>query len=117
MKNDSSIPIDSEQFLVFIEQSNIFDRTREFMKGYLTNWYNDHADTFIEDMRANLTMVLEHYHFYNTFVSITKNFNFDPPIDTISCTIRITDEKDICCSQYTAFYDKQLNVIDDVMKG
>ncbi|MCI9670187.1 MAG: hypothetical protein HFF49_01375 [Lawsonibacter sp.] len=112
-----SIPVDSGQFSAFIERSKIFDRTREIMRGYLTNWYSDNAETFTEDMRADLTTVLEQYHFYNAFVSIDKNFNFDPPLDTVTCTIRIADEEDDYCSQYSAIYDFHLNAIDDYMRG
>lgn len=61
-------------------KSKIFDTARQLMTGYLTNWYNDDAETFVEEMRADLSTVLEHYRFRNEFVSITKNFNFDPPI-------------------------------------
>jgi len=111
------IPVDPEQFSDFIAKSKIFDQTRELMKKCLTNWYNDDADTFMESMRADLATVLEQYHFYNEFVSITKNFNFDPSIDTVSCTIRISDNEDDCCARYRAVFDNQLNVIDDMMEG
>ena len=47
------------------------------MTRYLANWYNDDVETFVENMWADLSTVLEHYHFQNEFVSITKNFNFD----------------------------------------
>lgn len=72
----SVIPVDPEQFSKFINKSKIFDTTRQLMIGYLTNWYNDDAETFVENMRADLSTVLEHYHFRNEFVSITKNFMF-----------------------------------------
>lgn len=111
------IPVDPEQFSDFITKSKIFDQTREFMKGYLTNWFNYDADTFMESMRADLATVLEQFHFYNELVSITKNFNFDPPIDTVSCTIRISDNEDDCCARYRVVFDNQLNVIDDMMEG
>ena len=111
------IPVDSEQFSDFINKSKIFDQTHELMKGYLASWYNDDATAFVEYMRADLSTVMERYHFYNECVSITKNFNFDPPIDTVSCTIRINDEEDECCSSYCAVFDDQLNAIDDMMKG
>ncbi len=84
------------------------------MIGYLTNWYND-DETFVENMRADLSTVLEHYQFRNEFVSITKNFNFYPPMDTVSCAICITDEEGDCCSRYNAIFDFQLNAIDDYM--
>ena len=108
-----AIPVDPEQFSEFIDKSKIFDTTRQLMTGYLTNWNNDDAETFVEEMRADLSTVLEHYRFRNEFVSITKNFNFDPPIDTVSCTICITDEDGDCCSRYNAIFDFQLNAIDD----
>lgn len=84
------------------------------MLGYLTNWYND-DETFVENMRADLSTVLEHYQLRNEFVSITKNFNFDPPMDNVSCAICITNEEGDCCSRYNAIFDFQLNAIDDYM--
>lgn len=111
------IPIGPEQFSGFVEKYKIFDMTRQIMKRYLTNWYHDDAEAFAENMRADLPAVLERYHFYNEFVSITNNYNFDPPMETVSCTIRITDEEDGCCSRYTAVFDSQLNAADDYMKG
>ena len=113
----SVIPVDPEQFSEFIDKSKIFDITRQLMTGYLTNWYNDDAETFVENMRVDLSTVLEHYQFRNEFVSITKNFNFDPPMDTVSCTIHISDEDGDCCVRYTAIFDAKLNLIDDYMKG
>lgn len=113
----SVIPVDSEQFSGFIEQSKIFEITERLMREYLLNWYNDDAETFPEDMRADLSVVLKQYRFRNEFVSITKNFNFAPPMDTVSCTIHISDEDDDYCARYTAVFDDQLNVIDDYMKG
>lgn len=113
----SLIPVDPEQFSKFIDKSKIFDTTRQLMTRYLTNWYNDDAKTFAENMRGDLSAVLEHYHFQNEFVSITKNFNFDPPMDTVSCSIHISDEDDDCCARYTAVFDDHLKLIDDYMKG
>ncbi len=113
----SVIPVDPEQLSKFIDKSKIFDTTRQLMIGYLTNWYNDDAETFVENMWADLSTVLEHYQFRNKFVSITKNFNFDPPMDTVSCTICITDEEGDSCARYNAIFDFQLNAIDDYMRG
>ena len=115
--NPHFIPVDPERFSDFIDKSKIFDRTQELMKECLTNWCHGDADAFMESMRADLPTVLEQYHFYNELVCITKNFNFDPPIDTVSCTIRITDEEDDCCAHYRAVFDNQLNAVDDMMEG
>ena len=111
----SVIPVDPKQFSEFIDTSKIFDKTRQLMRGYLTNWYSDDAEMFVEDMRGDLATVLEKYRFHNEFVFITKNFNFDPPMDTISCTIHISDEDDDCCTRYTAVFDLQMNAIDEYM--
>ena len=111
-----SAPVHPEQFSIFIEKSRIFDKTRSSMQEYLKSWYKDDTDSFTECMRADLITVLEQYHFYNEFVSITKNFNFNPPIDMVSCTIRITDEEDDCCTRYRAIFDAQVNMIDDTME-
>jgi hypothetical protein len=113
----SMIPVDSERFSEFIDKSAIFEVTKQLMKEYLTNWFAADTETFAENMRADLVTVLERYHFHSEFVSITKNFNFDPPMDTVSCTIRISDEEDDCCVRYTAVFDDQLNVMDDYTKG
>lgn len=117
MSKQTGIPIDSEEFSRFIDSSEIFDRTTDLMKRYLTSWHNNDAESFREEMRADLTTVLERYQFYHEFVSITKNFNFDPPIDTVSCIIRITDAEGDCCTRYRAIFDTRLNVIDDTMKA
>lgn len=110
----SVIPVDSKQFSEFIEESKIFDITRQLMRTYLTSWYEEDAETFVAEMEADLPTVLSEYRFRNTFVSITKNFNFDPPMDTVSCTIHITDEGGYRTS-YRAVFDDCLNMIDDFL--
>lgn len=117
LKTQTGIPIDSYGFSRSIDSSEIFDRTTALMDTYLARWYNNDAESIVEDMRADLTTVLERYQFYHEFVSITKNFNFDPPIDTVSCIIRITDAEGDCYTRYRAIFDAQLNVIDDTLKA
>lgn len=58
MCKQAGIPIDSEKFSRFIDSSKIFDRTNDLMKGYLENWYKGSPETFLEDMRADLTTAL-----------------------------------------------------------
>lgn len=113
----SVLPVDSKKFSEFIENSKIFDKTRQLMREYLITWYQDDAETFVEEMEADLPAVLEQYHFRNEMVSITKNFNFDPPIDTVSCIIRISDGDGGYLFQYKAVFDERLNVLDDYMEG
>lgn len=110
------IPINSEQFSVFIDKSRIFDKTREFMKQYLTSWYEEYPDEFVECMQADVTTVLEQYHFCDKFVSITKNYLFDPPTDEVSCTIGINNENGNHCIHYETIFDDQLNMIDDFVE-
>lgn len=113
MSNHWEMPIDNEKFLRFINESNIFDRTRENMKGYLINWYKDSPSDFMECMRAPLETVLEKYHFYNNTVSFCKDLERE--LDYINCWIRITDEEDSFCCDYRTMYDYQLEAFDDTI--
>ena len=76
------------------------------MIEYLTNWYHDDVEAFVEKMRADLPAVLERYHFRNEFVSITKNFNFDPPWTLLTVPSVSTMKKAIialCTMQFLTF--------------
>ena len=66
-------------------------------------------------MRADLKTVMETYHFYNRMVSFNKNFEFDPPLDTITCMITINDDEDDYRMSYRAIFDYDMNIIDDVI--
>ena len=107
------LPINKDAFNDFIEQTNIFELTKQLMYTYLENWYIDNPDNFVEDMGADFATVLKTYHFYNETVSFNKNFNFEPPLDSIDCSIRITDAEDDCCTRYTTIFDYNLSAIDD----
>lgn len=107
------VPVDSFAFQNFIEKSNLFEKTHTSMMNCLTYWYQDEPKNFINDMRADLRTVLDTYHFYNAGVSISKNYSYTPPLDYISCYIRITDDEDDYCAEYTTFFDYGLNIFDD----
>lgn len=109
------ILIASKPFSDLIDQNGIVEKTLASMKRCLMSWYTEDTETFLEDMRANLATVLDCYHFRVEFVSLTKNFNFAPPVDEISCTINITDADNDCCARYRAVFDEQFNIIDDVV--
>ena len=79
------------------------------------NWYNDEREQFLDDMRADFDTVMEKYHFYDSMVSFNKNFEFDPPLDTITCIITINDDEDDYRMCYRAIFDYDMNIIDDVI--
>lgn len=110
-----NLPVNKEAFQDFIIQSDLFGLTRGLLNECLKNWYHNNPREFIQDMGANLDTVINKYHFCDEEVSITKNFNFKPALDCITCTIRITDEADDCCMSYKAVFDYELNVIDDIL--
>ena len=110
-----NLPVNSEAFQNFIIQSDLFELTRKSMYRCLENWYNDEPERFIQEMRATFDTMVKTYHFYNETVSITKNYNFEPVLDCITCTIRITDEEDDWCMRYKAIFDYELTIIDDVV--
>lgn len=107
--------MDEYAFSKFIEDSNIFQSTRDAMECRLKNWYDDEREQFVHDMRADLKTVMETYHFYNRMVSFNKNFEFDPPLDTITCIITINDDEDDYRMSYRAIFDYDMNIIDDVI--
>ncbi len=109
------LPMDKHAFSEFIENSDIFRLTRDAMKQCLTNWYDDERDQFVDNLRADFDTVMRTYRFYDTMVSFNKNFNFDPPLDTITCIITINDEENDYCLSYRAIFDYDLNIIDDVI--
>lgn len=109
------IPIDREAFSEFVEQSGIFGTAQKSMGQCLKNWYIDGWEPFTDDMRADLETVMRTYRFHNAMVSFNKDFHFDPPLDTITCTITINDDEDDHCMFYRAIFDCDLNIIDDVI--
>ena len=109
-------PMDRYAFGKFIEESDIFRLTRDAMECCLRNWYHDERAQFVHDMRADLKTVMEPYHFYNRMVSFNKNFEFDMPLDTITCMITINDEEDDDCASYLATFDYDLDIIDDSLE-
>ena len=48
-------------------------------------------------------------------VSFNKNFEFDIPLDTITCIITINDDEDDYRMSYRAIFDYDMNIIDDVI--
>ena len=109
------LPIDQHDFSAFIEASDIFKLTRDAMRRCLENWYRDECDQFVENLRADFDTVMGTYRFHDTMVSFNKDFNFDTPLDTISCKITIHDAEDDYCLSYQAIFDYDLNMIDDVV--
>ena len=66
-------------------------------------------------LRADFDTVMEKYHFHDRMVSFNKNFEFEPPLDTITYIIAINDDEDSHCASYRAIFDYDMNIIDDVL--
>lgn len=109
------LPIDSAAFDTFIEESNLFALTQDALCYCLKNWYEEEPEQFIENLRADLPTVMKTYRFENTMVSFNKNFNFEPPLDTISGKLTIYDSEGGYCMRYRAVFDYDLNIIDDIL--
>ncbi len=108
--------IDPTEFSNFIETSNIFEKTLSMMKLYITEWYAENTDDFLECMGSELEVVLDEYSFFNRSVHFVKNFNFDPPNqDYIHCIIDIKDKKGDIRTSYKAIFDYYLNAEDDTL--
>lgn len=109
-------PIDKDAFDVFIEESRIFELTRENLRQNLEYWYyKEDPEQFVENLWADFETVMRTYHFNNRMVSFNKNYNFEPPMDTISCEITIYDAEESYCMTYKAVFDYEFNVLDDIL--
>lgn len=107
-------PMDKNAFSSFIEESNLFRMTKEYLWVNLESWYREEPEQFIENLWADFDTVMKTYRFESTMVSFNKNFNFEPPLDTISCKITIYDSEGDYCTTYKAVFDYDLNVLDDM---
>lgn len=108
-----NVPINTNEFQLFVTENNLFETTRTLMTNYLKVWYEEDKDKFIEQMRADFETVIASYRFKNQGVSISKNYSYEPPQDYISCWILIFDNEEDYCAEYTAFFDYALYCFDD----
>ena len=107
------VPINKNDYEEFVSESKIFKKTSDLMIKCLSNWYKEDKESFIKDMWNDLDTVINTYKFEEDGVSISKSYSYEPPLDYISCWIRIYDSEGSYCIEYTAFFDYDLNCIDD----
>ncbi len=108
--------MDSQIFSSFIKDNHLFDKTKENLMLCLNHFYKTEQERFHEMFQADLDQVINTYVFENEGVSFSKSFSYDPPLDYISVWIRIYDREKDYLAEYTAFYDLELNQIDDRLK-
>ena len=109
-------PIESQIFSEFISNNDLFNKTKENLVQCLNNFYKTDQVRFDEMFEADLDQVINTYVFKNGGVSLGKSFCYDPPLDYTSVWIRIYDNENEYLAEYTAFYDLELNCIDDQLK-
>lgn len=107
------VKIDLKEFDNFIFDNNLFDITKKNLIKYLKNYWYDDEIGFIDDMYSNLETVLKKYNFLNDGYSFNKSYSYNPPLDYISVWIYIYDENNSYVCMYKAFYDYNLELIDD----
>lgn len=108
-----NILINNQLFQSFIDENKLFEKTFELMLSYLKTWQEDNAKQFIEELWVDFDTVVKTYHFEHHKISISKNYLYDPPLDYISCHIRIYNVEDIYCGEYMAYFDCNLDCFDD----
>lgn len=110
------IPMDWQMFSEFIQDNCLFDKTKDNLIICLKNFYMQDPEKFEEMLNADVDKIISTYNFVNEGVSLSKSFSYDPPLDYISVWIRIYDNENDYLAEYTAFYDLELNCIDDKLK-
>lgn len=95
----------------YLNQNELFARTQELLERYLRSWQQENRSQFLDDMGADLSVVLTTYHFEKGGISFSRDFFRE--LDYISVWLTIEDNSHEYVCEYTAFYDKELNAIDD----
>ena len=110
------LPIKYNDVKKFIESNNLFEVTKKHLFEWLENSYQENATDFENSLNANLEVVLKSYIFKDEGVSFNQSFSYEPPMNYITVRIRIHDDNDSYLNEYTAFFDLDLKIFDDVMK-
>jgi hypothetical protein len=105
------LPINLECIDQFVIENKLFEKTREYMKIFIENWFEEDKEGFIDDFGTDLSTVLATYNFENGGVSFSKDYFRE--LDYISVRIEIKDDENDYFCTYTAFYDYNLNCFDD----
>lgn len=109
-------PVDSQDFLNFIRNNNLFEKAKGNLNECLRNLYTSDQSNFEQLFHADLKKVMETYSFENEGVSFSKSFSYEPPLDYISVWIRIYDAEGDYLAEYTVFFDLDLKCFDDKLK-
>ena len=109
-------PVDYEKLNEFVIANGLLDLTRELLRKCLISLYEDDHLAFEEWFSADAETVIKQYSFITEGFSFSRSLSHDPPLNYISVWIRIYDLDGDYLGEYTAFFDSNLNCIDDNLK-
>lgn len=110
----TTLPMNWNQLTSYLSQNELFARTQELLETYLRSWHQENSSQFLNDMGADLSAVLTTYHFEKGGISFSRDFFRE--LDYISVWLTVEDSVHEYVCEYTVFYDKELNAIDDRMR-
>lgn len=108
-----NLPIETKKVQSFIDDNAIFTKTRENLMQVLQEWWNDSPIKFQEDLWADLDTVTKRYQLVNEGISFSRSYSYEPPMDFITCYVRIFDANDNYCTEFTAYFDYSLDIFDN----
>ncbi len=102
----------SKVFMAFLEDNDIFNISISRCKDYLKNWWELDSDNFKKVFGQEYDVVSETFEFKLVEASFNNNYLSTPFLNYISICIYICDTQGNDIVEYVAYYDENLNNID-----
>jgi len=109
-----TLPILPERIEQFITENELFEKTNEFMKTFLENWVEEDKEQFFEEFETDIATLLATFKFTNAGIAFSRDYWRE--LDYISVRIDISDSSNNYVCTYTAFFDHNLDCIDDTVR-
>ena len=109
-----ALPILPERIEQFITENELFEKTNEFMKTFLKNWVEEDKEQFFEEFETDIATLLATFKFTNAGIAFSRAYLRE--LDYISVRIDISDSSNNYVCTYTAFFDHNLDCIDDTVR-
>ncbi|OON95784.1 MAG: hypothetical protein ATN36_07605 [Epulopiscium sp. Nele67-Bin005] len=107
------IEVNTKIFDQLVNEHQLFEKTYALMCGYLKAWYNEVPEDFLEEIGVDFDAMLDTYDFQNSLIAL--GYNYVQETNYIVCSIHIHDEETRYWGEYKAFFDYNLEFIEDIL--
>ena len=106
-----NLPINFSHLDRYIAQHKIFENVGSIMKRCIETWFRDDPKGFLEEWGVDAAHFQDVYSIRDGGISFARDFFRE--LDYISAWVEIWDQNGSFRADYTAFFDEDLNCIDD----